>query len=297
MESVIENYLNYANTLKRNVPEVLRGKRRRLLQIQTQLGKPLIQAKTASEIDQAIISAASLRKHVYNGGYYDPNAGGLRNRMAEVAVDFYRWAYGEALIERNPYVKNNHRKPPRREAHHLLENQIESVIAVETDLSLKNRVIFHLFLDTGLRVSEACRIKLQDIDFDNLFIRVHMTKVDRLKTVLFTEPTKKLLSEWLEKRRKGTDWLFPGANGKHLTTNAVRLIFRKVGKQLGFRMNPHSLRHTMGTLWTDKGADLKSVMEQLGHIDGRAGLHYIHLSMKRRKQVHQMVTEKIRIKA
>lgn len=280
----MEPLLLYADHLKAicALDEVSVQKREKhLIRIESSLKKPLLEAVTASEINQAIIRASEARKQDFNGGHLD-NGEGLRHRLGMAAVCYLRWLYGEGLIHRNPYQKNPFRRPGLRDAHHLDESQVEILMNYCSGLSLRDKLLVYLLMDTGIRVSELCRAKTQDVDFQSRTLYVQMKKVDREKTPPFSEATQRLLALWLETRRYKSEWLFPSmwSKGKQaITTKAVRAQFRAFSVDLGFRLNPHALRHTAVSAWVEKAGQIPA-MQFAGHVTTAMTNHYTHLNKK-----------------
>jgi integrase len=267
---------------------------RYLYQIEAQLGCSVLLAGTASQIDRAIVAAAEGRKRAYNGGYQDDGAG-MRFRLGQAAKCYSSWAFGERLIERNVYPQNNHRRPPPRTPNFLDESKISKLLKL--DLSLMERLIIRLFLDTGLRISELVRLKVRDVDLREDHLTVYMTKVERWKEPVFFEATKRLLELWLKTRRSESEYLFPGRSDSsklHISDKAIRRRFQQIGEAIGFRMNPHSLRHALGAVWMGNGATLMDVLEQLGHRDMKMGPVYVHLGTKHRKKAIAKVYGKVK---
>lgn len=282
-------YRDFKAALRRIAPEHSKRDERYLNQIEVQLGRSLLLTTTASEIDHAIVSAAAGRKRAYNGGHQDDGAG-MRFRLGQAAKCYATWAHGERLTDRNAYPRNNHRRPPPRIPNFLDEDKIVKLLKV--DLSLMERLIIRLFVDTGLRISELVRLKVSDIDLREDSLTIYMTKVERWKDPVFVEATKKLLGLWLKTRGSDSEYLFPGRRDStkpYITDKAIRHRFRQIGKIIGFRMNPHSFRHALGAIWMANGATLMDVLEQLGHRDVKMGPVYIHLGKKHRRRTQAKV--------
>jgi len=83
--------------------------------------------------------------------------------------------------------------------------------------------------------------------------------------------------------------LFVNYRGKKLTRDGVRRIIQKLAKLAGIQksISPHTLRHCFATHLLERGADLRSLQEMLGHADISTTQVYTHVNSKRLKEVHQ----------
>ena len=287
----VDEYLEFLSSLRRIVPEVVGKNARWLGKLRAELRKPLLEVKTGSEIDRAVIAAARNRKTAYNGGHMD-NGEGMEFRLGQAAVCFYRWLYNEGRISRNPYPQNSFRRPAQHEAHFLLDEQVRALlIYAERNLELRDHLILRLLLDTGLRISELCRLQLSDIDVEERVIHIQMTKVKRPKNPPFTPLTQRLVKQWLKERMVKSNFLFVGYKQGHITDKQIRLRFRKISAAVGFRVNPHALRHTAGTAWLEHAGQIPA-MQILGHVDVKMTNHYTHLVGAKLRLIQERVMSK-----
>lgn len=251
---------------------------RYLNQVEVQLRHQVLQTKTASLINQAIENAAAGRKIANNGGHQDDGEN-MRFRLGQAVVCYFRWAFGENLIDRNIYPKNPYRRPSAKLPNYLDTPKLIAVREKVKTLSIFDRVIVHVLMDTGMRVSELARLRFVDINFQALEIRIHMTKVERDKNPVITEETAALLKAWHGYcfRRPG-EFVCQGYEGRPMSPAPIRRRMAQIGKDLGFRTNPHSFRHALGAVWMKNGAAEREVLEQLGHRDRKMADVYIHLA-------------------
>ncbi len=136
--------------------------------------------------------------------------------------------------------------------------------------------------DTGVRVGEVVSLKVADLDLENLSAVIDgKTSVRR---VTFSSQCAVLLANWLEKHfvpENQRIFVFVGignrSRGKKLSENAVRILFRKLGKAAGTSgpINPHAMRHLVGQLWTDM-ANPRLAQEKLGHSDLKTTLAFYY---------------------
>lgn len=289
-ETPLGIYISYLHDLGQMVPEAIRKNERNILQIEKQLSKSLIESKTGSEIIHAVVLAAAKRKIAYNGGKQDDGSD-KKFRLGQAAVCYLRWAHSENLIQRNPYPKNTFKRPPQNNPYCLPPEKMMFLYRYEK-FELIDKAIIRFLSDTGVRVSELCRVKISDINFDKNFVRVYMTKVNRLKEVPLTDFTKKTLFKMLSVRKdKKFEYLFQSQKNRTFTIQAIALRLRNIGQQFGFRMNPHSFRHASTTLMYKKFGEVAAA-KFAGHVDMRSTARYVHITGEEfNKMQNQIRTE------
>lgn len=147
--------------------------------------------------------------------------------------------------------------------------------------SLKLQVIVMAAYGSGLRVSEACRLRVEDIDSGRMVIHVCQGKGDRDRHTMLPKRLLELLrAYWKQTRPLGPE-LFPGRKpGTVLSRNAVNKALKKATKRAGIkkRVTPHALRHAFATHLLDAGADLRTLQVLLGHASIRTTVRYAQVS-------------------
>ncbi|MHB0997118.1 MAG: tyrosine recombinase XerC [Elusimicrobiales bacterium] len=156
--------------------------------------------------------------------------------------------------------------------------------------ALRDYALFELVYSSGLRRSEAAGLNVGDLDLYSGFVRV-MGKGSRERLVPVGDKALSAIREYLETRPKpishGLPLFLNHKNGR-LTGAGIALVFRKLAKRARFArpMNPHSVRHSFATHLLDRGCDLKSVQEMLGHKNLQTTEIYTHVSLERLKEVY-----------
>jgi integrase len=184
---------------------------------------------------------------------------------------FIRWEFGDdhqalALKLKRP------KSPPQRS---LDYDQVRKLIYSFDTRAVKGRrdlAMCCLFLDTGLRVSEMCRLELKYLDLDKLLLSVVVKGGDwREKT--FSPITANYIHDWLSDRlnivasQVGEVFVSVGGNtpGRPLTRYGLQTIVKYWGQESGVgKLSPHDLRRTFATLSTAQGAPERILMEQGG---------------------------------
>lgn len=132
---------------------------------------------------------------------------------------------------------------------------------------LKHRAVLMLCYGSGLRISEAVRLKAPHIDSQRMLIRVEQGKgaKDRY-TVLSARLLALLRAYW--KQQRPVDWFFPGTKaGTHLQPETIREVCHQAAQMAGLtkRVTPHLLRHSFATHLLESGTDTRAIQVLLGH--------------------------------
>ena len=155
--------------------------------------------------------------------------------------------------------------------------------------SYRNKAMLELMYATGLRVSELVNLKLNDIDLDSDLIRT-LGKGSKERIIPIGDYSIYYLKKYILEYRKellktNTDYIFLNNHGKKLS----RQSFYKLVKELAIKKNiktefsPHTLRHSFATHLLDRGADIVSIKEMLGHSSLSTTQIYTHISNQKLK--------------
>ena len=158
---------------------------------------------------------------------------------------------------------------------------LESV-PLNSSTGIRDRAILEVLYGCGLRVSEACGLRLSAIDADRGFVRI-VGKGDKERLVPVGQPALDALDEWLAVRPEPAagyeDYAFLNRFGKSLSRISVFNMVKKRALEAGVRksISPHTFRHTFATHLVENGADLRIVQEMLGHESVLTTEIYTHI--------------------
>ena len=178
----------------------------------------------------------------------------------------------------------------------LNELQIESLLEalpLSGKLALRNRAIFETLYACGLRVSELCGARLENLDLESRLLRV-LGKGEKMRVLPFGSKAAEALEAYLKSERPALvrkhtrSSIFLSANGRALTPDRIWQLARATARLAGIAepVYPHRLRHSFATHLLGNGADLRVIQELLGHADIATTQIYTHVDSQRLKAVH-----------
>ena len=163
-------------------------------------------------------------------------------------------------------------------------------IDIKTEYDYRNKAMMELMYGSGLRVSELIGLDVHSIDFTNCIIRI-TGKGSKDRVVPVGEYSMYYLNKYLEVRgsmlkTEHTDALFLNNHGKRMTRQGFFKNLKTILKRQGLNeeISPHTLRHSFATHLLERGADLRSIQELLGHSDIATTRIYTHISDNKVKE-------------
>ncbi|MGE7216613.1 tyrosine-type recombinase/integrase [Priestia koreensis] len=136
----------------------------------------------------------------------------------------------------------------------------------------RDYTIILTFLSTGMRLSELCSLKWQDIDFQSKTVSIYSTKSRRSETIPVTEKLIKELSSYKvycqQVFEELNENIFTNRSNTHLTPNAVQNVFKRLSKIMNFRdvrLSPHTFRHTFCQRCIQAGMSTFAVQRLMRH--------------------------------
>ncbi len=207
---------------------------------------------------------------------------------------FFRFLCREGALEANPAAAVPTPRLEQRLPGFLDEQQVLRLLeAAEAThwRGRRDRAILETFYSTGMRVGELTGLNLDDLDEISGTVVVRgKGKKERLCPIGRT--ALEAVRRYLAQRPKRKLWapyaLFVSQKGTRLTVRQVdRLLLRYARRaQLPEGVSPHTLRHCFGTHLLDRGADLRSVQELLGHASLSTTQIYTHVTPQRLKRIY-----------
>ena len=155
-------------------------------------------------------------------------------------------------------------------------------------VAVRDRLIIELLYATAMRVSELCGLDLGDVDPGRRLLRV-IGKGDRERRVPYGAPAEQALERWLREGRPplvgalSGPALMLGVRGRRLDPRTARTVVHDWTRRAPGTpdLAPHGLRHSAATHMLERGADLRSIQEMLGHARLATTQLYTHVSAER----------------
>ncbi len=199
-------------------------------------------------------------------------------------------------------------KTPSRMVEFLELDEVERLIeATSTEkeeiLRLRDNAILHTLFSTGLRVSELCSLKIDQVNLKRGEFTVR-GKGDKLRLIFLSPEATEAIEKYAKKREDNSKFLFIahkqignatkemesfGKDAKGLTTRTIQRIVKKYAMLAGITkpISPHTLRHSFATDLLQNGADIRSVQSMLGHASITTTQIYTHITNQQLREVHE----------
>ena len=209
---------------------------------------------------------------------------------------FFKFLCRDGYLKTNPATSLSTPKLDKKLPFFLDAAETKKLLDMPADdndlLSLRDKAILETLYSAGMRVSELTGLDISDVDFIGAVAKVKgKGKKERLLPI--GDTALRAIKRYLDKKAtvehtgKGRA-LFLNKNNSRLTEGSVRCIVDKRIHATSMRehVSPHTLRHSFATHLLDRGADLRSVQELLGHANLSTTQIYTHVTTDRLKSVY-----------
>jgi len=244
------------------------------------------------------------------------SANSIARRLAAIKM-FYRFLVRERILKNDPTSLIDSPKLWKKVPETLSLNEIDSLISqpnIRDRQGIRDKAILEALYATGMRVSEATDLKIDNINLDIGFLRC-IGKGSKERVIPLGKKAIGSLKRYLEISRpqllksarntktidregkiskgvnkKDSEFLFLNRFGKKISRQSLWKIIKKYAKEARIKkpMRPHILRHSFATHLLERGADLRSVQEMLGHANISTTQIYTHINKERLKTIHRM---------
>jgi len=223
----------------------------------------------------------------------------IARKLASIR-SFFKFLIREGELVANPFEMLRTPKQDKKLPHFLSITEVDVLLKTpdsSTLMGLRDMAIMETLYSTGIRVSELVGLDEGSIDFIAGMIKVQ-GKGKKERLVPIGSPAIKAINEYIdsksmskkqeEKSVSRSETLFLNKYGGRLTARSVARSLDKYLKVSGINLltSPHTFRHSFATHLLDKGADLRSVQEMLGHSSLSTTQVYTHITTERLKNVY-----------
>ena len=214
------------------------------------------------------------------------------NRKVSSLKSFYKFLQKTKQIDSNPLIKHKSLKVEKRVQNPFSESEINQVINLleeNSDFeSVRNKLMVELFYSTGIRRTELININLLSVNISGKLIKV-LGKRNKERFVPILPSLIETIKTYLELRKDittATDLLFITSKGNKIYETLVYRVINSYFSRVTSKdkKSPHLLRHSFASHLLNKGADLNSVKELLGHASLASTQEYTHNSIEEMKK-------------
>lgn len=218
------------------------------------------------------------------------------NRKISSLKTFFNFCEREGVVNVNPVLKIKSLKEKKRLPVIVSEKSLESLLD-STDLFLNNfkgfrdRFIIELFYQTGVRLAEMINIKIEDFDLEKKVLRI-LGKRNKYRLVPISDISITLFNKYMVYRSRlgsNSPFLIISQKGKK---SYPKMIYRIVNRYLSLvssvkKTSPHVLRHAFATHLLNRGANLNTIKDLLGHSSLLSTQVYTHISSDKIKRTYK----------
>jgi integrase/recombinase XerD len=178
----------------------------------------------------------------------------------------------------------------------LSQREVERLLASpegNSKYAIRDRAMLELLYATGMRVSELCDLKLEDVHFDEGYVRC-IGKGNKVRIVPFGDSSRACLERYLAEARAAFEiigpsrYIFLTYRGKGFSRKGLWSIVKQYARKacIDKNVSPHTLRHSFASHLLANGAPLRVIQEMLGHADIATTQVYTHIDQSRLRSVH-----------
>jgi integrase/recombinase XerD len=230
----------------------------------------------------------------------------LRGKMAVVSISrvmstvksFHRFLLREKAVANDPTDLMESLKLDKKIPSFLTSEEINRLLKqvnLNSAQGLRDKAILEIMYASGLRISEAASLRVNDLNLDVGFVKCK-GKGSKERIVPLGKTASHFLSRYIAEARpkllkgKTMDTLFLAQGARSITRQSIWKMIKKCVRAAGIKKHatPHTLRHSFATHLLEHGADLRSVQEMLGHVSITTTQIYTHINQARLKQIHTL---------
>lgn len=219
------------------------------------------------------------------------------NRKISSLQAYFRFLMKVGQVTASPLVKHRALKTEKKVEVPFSEAEMEAILSEipfgDDFEGTRDKLIIELLYTTGMRRAEMVNLKMNDVDLNTYSLKV-LGKRNKERILPLLPSTALLIKDYLSHRSQlengaGSPYLFLTESGLKIYET---LVYRVINKYFSLvspkvKKSPHILRHTFATHLLNRGADLNSVKELLGHSSLASTQVYTHNSIAELKKVHQ----------
>ena len=291
LQTLIANYLEYCGTQKRLDEKTLKAYRIDLRQFSEQTSSQEITEITSETLEAYIAKLHQL---------YKPKT--VKRKIASVKALFHYLEYKD-IIDRNPFnkIQVRFREPvilPKTIPLHMVETFLTTIYKqrsnAKTDYqkrnALRDAAVAELLFATGMRISELCTLKNEDVNLYEGIILIYGKGDKERRIQIGNDAVIHILEEYkndFQTEIESCKHFFANQSGKALSDQSVRRMINKYTSlaAIDLHITPHMFRHTFATSLLEADVDIRYIQEMLGHSSINVTEIYTHVAMSKQKDI------------
>ncbi len=230
------------------------------------------------------------------------NPKSVKRKIASIKA-FFHYLELEEILEINPFhkIQIKYKEPFILPKTIPLKN-IETIISfaylnykkANTNYAkktrLRNALILELLFATGMRISELCSLKIEQIDLTEYIIKIYGKGSKERLIQICNHNVQELLQKYIKERAQdisNNDYLLINRLHNRLSEQSVRNMITNYAKQSGITLHitPHMFRHSFATLLLEEDVDIRYIQQMLGHSSITTTQIYTHTSINKQKSI------------
>jgi len=229
------------------------------------------------------------------------------NRKLTALRSFYKFLFKTGLITRNPATVLKGVKVPKTRSVPLSEKEmqllLEEVPFTDDFSGWRDKAVIQTFYETGIRRAELIALRNDDVDFAQKVLRIK-GKGGKERQVPMLEDLAAVLHQY--RRLRDETFGISGPGAAFFVTDSGRKLYemfvhRLINRYISLVSNkekrsPHMIRHSFATHILNRGGDLNTIKELLGHSSLAATQHYLHSELAELKKIYRQAHPRSRKK-
>ena len=290
MKALIQEFSDYLRIEKRNSPHTVSAYRRDLSRFSAEFAGQKVDSVTTANIRDFLIS---LREQGLSPASVARSLSSIKS--------FFKYLCQDKQFQDNPAEILETPKRWRKLPDVLSSEDVDNLLKwpdLESVLGVRDKAMLEILYASGLRVSELINLQVSQLDMQVGYLRT-LGKGSKERIVPIGAMAKRVVENYIlnsrpalvSSRKDGgkPEELFVTRRGRGMTRQGFWKLLKGYVAQANIRasVSPHTLRHAFATHLLERGADLRSVQQMLGHSDISTTQIYTHILGKRMLEIHQ----------
>lgn len=294
LEKRMQDYLDYCKYEKNLNDKTLKAYGTDLKQFRTFL------TSEENSMDKSAIRAYI--RHMYS--LYKPKT--IKRKLASIK-SFVRYLLREELINENPFEKlDTHMKEEKELPKIVTRHTVETLLSYmygqyeDDELTswtrrylLRDITVIELLFSTGLRISELCNLRSDNIDIAEMSVLIKGKGAKERIIQIGNEQVQSILKKYMSEfssEINATGYIFVTKNLTRFSEQAARAMIRKYRERIGEKKNitPHMFRHSFATYLLEEDVDIRYIQKMLGHSSISTTQIYCYVAAEKQRQILSM---------